>query len=110
MKTERADETLILVEQVAGAALVAGELAEFFGALERIRVGVLLAGNSRTVAPEAEKSDRLLTTAQLVERTGLSAWWIRQNKDALPIVRLPTGSYRFSERGLERWLERRAKG
>ena len=110
MKTERADETLLLVEQVAAATLVAGELGEFFGALERIRVGVLLALNSRAAAPDSEKPDRLLTTADLVERTGLSAWWIRQNKDALPIVRLPTGSYRFSERGLERWLERRARG
>jgi hypothetical protein len=44
---------------------------------------------------------------EVAERIGRSKWWVYENKDALPIVRLPTGRYGFSEKGLERWIERR---
>ena len=62
----------------------------FWGELERVRVEVLLSPAPAAIAPAEEEGvkrpDRLLTTKQVHERTGMSCWWIRQNKATLPIV------------------------
>ncbi len=111
MKALQAAEALRLVREAALAAREAGELGEFLGELERIRVEALIAPATPPAAASPEKPeqhDRLLTTKEVHERTGMSCWWIRQNKATLPIVRLQTGGYRFSERGLERWIQSRS--
>jgi hypothetical protein len=110
VKTERADEAVLLVQEVAVAARIAGELPAFFAELERVRTEVLLAQADTHAAQSPSRADRVLSTAQTAIRLNRSVWWVRQNKDSLPIVRLPSGRYGFSERGLERWLERRASG
>jgi hypothetical protein len=110
VKTERADEAVLLVQEVAVAARIAGELPAFFAELERVRMECLLAQAETLAVRSPSRDDRVLSTAETAIRVGRSAWWVRQNKDTLPIVRLPSGRYGFSERGLERWMERRASG
>lgn len=84
----------------------AGELAPFFGSVEALRVELLLAAASPAHL-ETGEGDRLLTAQQASLKIGMSIWWIRANKDALPIVRLPSGRYAFSEKALNRWIQRR---
>src|ERR1700737_3992979 len=101
-----------VLEALSGAGREAGaddELAAFLGELERIRTELLLDATSgrRLSKPESD-AGRLLSVAEVARRIGKSTWWVYTNKDTLPIVRLPTGRYGFSEKGLDRWLERRA--
>jgi predicted DNA-binding transcriptional regulator AlpA len=110
MSTSEARQAVL--EAVRAAAVEAqanGELPIFLGELERVRIEILI---SVTGQPGRSSSgsikDRLLSPAEAAERIGRSRWWVYQNKDALPIVRLPTGGYGFSERRLEQWIERRA--
>jgi hypothetical protein len=105
---EARNAALDAVRAAAKEALAAGELAIFFGELERVRVEVLMAATASVQpATSASNADRLLSVEQVAARIGRSRWWVYTNKDALPIVRFPTGRYGFSERGLERWIERR---
>ncbi len=96
------------LESVRAAALQAqtdGDLPVFLGELERLRVEILI---SATSSPEPQLEDHLLSVAEVAQRIGRSRWWVYSNKNSLPIVRLPTGGYRFSEKRLKRWIERRA--
>jgi predicted DNA-binding transcriptional regulator AlpA len=107
--TERVLEVLQAIRQVAATAQAAGELPIFLGELELVRMEILL--SARTSAAQLDtgpKKDRVLSVKETAKRIGKSRWWIYQNRDALPIVRLPTGRYGFSAKGLERWIERRA--
>lgn len=101
-----------VLESVRAAALQAqadGELSIFLGDLERVRMEVLLSATALATQPATgSKKDRVLSVNETAKRIGRSRWWVYANKDALPIVRLPTGRYGFSERALERWIERRA--
>ncbi len=100
------------LEAVRAAALEAqadGELSIFLGELERVRVEILFSATAPAIQSEAGlKKDRVLSVKETAKRIGKSRWWIYKNSGALPIVRLPTGRYGFSEKGLERWIERRA--
>src|SRR5258708_7574514 len=107
--TERALEVLQAVREAAFEAQAAGELPVFLGELERVRIEFLLSATTLAAQPHAgSKKDRVLSVKETAKRIGKSRWWIYKNRGALPIVRLPTGRYGFSERGLERWIERRA--
>jgi predicted DNA-binding transcriptional regulator AlpA len=104
--TESRQAALEAVRLAAREAELSGDLAILFGELERARVEILVSvGALRSPGPV---EDRLLSVAEVAKRIGRSKWWVYSNKDALPIVRLPTGRYGFSERGLSRWIERRA--
>jgi predicted DNA-binding transcriptional regulator AlpA len=100
------------LESVRVAAIQAyadGELPIFLGELELVRMEILVSATTRAAQPlTGSKKDRVLSVNETAKRIGRSRWWIYANKDALPIVRLPTGRYGFSERALERWIERRA--
>lgn len=86
-----------------------GALPAFLGRLEALRIEILLARVPTSGPPPLqEAADRLLSVAETAARVGMSLWWVRQNKNALPIVRLPGGRFRFSERRLEAWLKRRS--
>jgi len=107
--TERALEVLQALRQAAAEAQAAGELPIFLGELELVRMEILLSAATLAAQPATGwKKDRILSVNETAKRIGRSRWWVYANKDALPIVRLPTGRYGFSERGLERWIERRA--
>lgn len=96
------------LESVRAAALdaqAAGDLPVFLGELERLRTEILISATSPPEQPL--ERDRLLSVVEVARRIGRSQWWVYRNKDSLPIVRLPTGRYGFSEKGLERWIERR---
>ena len=85
-------------------------LAAFLGRLEAVRVEILLSQAPVSSSPPPEgKPDRLLSVGETAARIGMSRWWVRQNKASLPIVRLPGGRLKFSEKRLESWLGRRAR-
>ena len=86
-----------------------GDLPAFLGELESVRVEVLMSLVGRLPQSSSDQSrDRLLTVSEVARRIGRSRWWVYQNKDSLPMVRLPSGRYGFSEHGLNRWIARRA--
>ena len=63
----------------------------------------LLNGGGRPAPP-----DRLLTVEQLVERLGVKRRWVYSHASGWSFTRrLDDRTLRFSERGLERWLENR---
>lgn len=52
--------------------------------------------------------DRLLTAEEAGKRLGVGRRWIYRHASTLPFTRrLTGGTLRFSERGLERWIETR---
>jgi predicted DNA-binding transcriptional regulator AlpA len=107
--TERVLELLQAVRQAAAEAQAAGKLPIFLGELERVRVEIVFSAiNSLEPLSAGPKKDRLLSAAEVAQRIGRSKWWIYENKDSLPIVRLQTGRYGFSEKALDRWMKRRA--
>lgn len=109
MIDEARQAALQSVRVAALAAQAAGDLPVFLGELERVRVEILLsASHPSDPLPASPNRDRLLSVAEVAQRIGRSLWWVYRNKNALPIVRLPTGRYGFSEKRLERWIERRA--
>jgi predicted DNA-binding transcriptional regulator AlpA len=70
--------------------------------LPRIR-GLRLESNGN-----GEEPDRLLRAGQVAERLAISIRTAYANANGWPFTRrLPGGSVRFSEKGLERWLSRR---
>lgn len=67
-------------------------------------------GNGKGAAVEAPAAEpeRLLSAKEVAERLGTSARWVYAHRASLPFAKeLPGGSVRFSERGLNRWMERR---
>ena len=56
---------------------------------------------------ESNAADRLLTVAEAAQRLGTTERWLYSNHHRLPFARkLSRKALRFSEKGLERWLER----
>lgn len=105
----RRAELLVELEDL-GRSLPREELPAFLGDLERVRVSVLIA--AAPAMPEAsvpKTPDRVLKVEETAARLGRSLSWVYKNKHALPMVSLPTGGYGFSERKLERWIERRSR-
>lgn len=52
--------------------------------------------------------DRLLTPQEAADRLNVNRTWMYRHADTLPFTRrLGTKTLRFSERGLERWMESR---
>ncbi len=103
-------EALLADLRVLARELPLEALAAFLGQLEAVRVEALLsrAAPASVSPPPQERPDQLLSVADTAARVGMSPWWVRQNKGALPIVRLPGGRFKFSEKRLEAWLRRRA--
>ena len=58
--------------------------------------------------PKTAKCDRLLTAAEVAERLNVGRRFVYDHADKWPFTkRLHEGTLRFSERGLNRWLEHR---
>ena len=105
--TERTLEALRAIRDAGVEAQAAGELPAFLGSLEAVRVEILMAA-TQSAKQLPDEGDRLLSVRETAKRIGMSVWWVRKNKNALPIVRLPTGRFGFSAKGVERWLQRRS--
>ncbi len=110
-----AEEALVMVRNAAAAARRAGELPEFLGALERIRVDVMLspavapAAPAQDPLPRPARPDGLLTAEQAGRMLGRSRWWMYANKDQVgAMVPRPGGRYGFDKAKLEMWIKRRA--
>jgi predicted DNA-binding transcriptional regulator AlpA len=108
------DGFLADLRSAADDARASGKLPAFLGALETVRAEVYLgagsSGSSGSPATGADTSDRLLTAEELAVRLKISVWSVYRNvrrPDAYPFKKnLPGGRYRFSEKGLEKWLAR----
>lgn len=95
---ERFRHALETVRVTAREAAAAGELPEFLGALEAVRVEALLDAMKPAFVAEAPEADRVLTPAQAARMLGRSRWWVYRHRHSLPMVRFPIGGYGFSER------------
>lgn len=94
----------------AAARLAREEIPTFLGELERVRAEILIAANTPVQEPASAVAEPsgLLTAERVAARLGCSKWWVYKNRDSLPIVRLPTGGYRFKAEALETWIRRRS--
>lgn len=106
----------LLADPDRAATLSRGDVAEVLGQLERLRATLWCALTAPTVpnggAPEVEPAgeDRLLTVKELAERLNVDDRWVYRRADDFTFTRrLSDRTLRFSERGLERWLERQGR-
>jgi hypothetical protein len=88
------------------------EIPNLLGAMESVKIRLekrYLATTTPTVEPVVEKGeDRLLTADETAERLRVKPKWLYDHFDQLPFgKRLADRTLRFSERGLNRWLERK---
>ena len=69
-----------------------------------------MATTTPNVEPVVSKAeDHYLTAQEAADRIGVKRKWIYDHADGLPFVkRLSDRTLRCSERGLNRWLERKA--
>ena len=52
------------------------------------------------------KADRWLTAAQVADQLGVTRRYVYQHRHDYPFTREIDGLVRFSEQGLERWMQR----
>jgi predicted DNA-binding transcriptional regulator AlpA len=89
------------------------EIPDVVGVIESVKTR-LLTRLYGTTTPTAEPDvqcveDRLLDVREVAERLSVKPKWIYDHADGLPFVkRLSDRTLRCSERGLNRWLERKA--
>lgn len=93
--------------------LPAEDLPEVLAAAERVRAQVWQRLN-RPSKPTAngtdveKEPDQMLTVDKAADRLSVAPDWLYRRSDSLPFARkLSDRTLRFSERGLERWLETR---
>lgn len=81
------------------------ELHEALGRLEAVKAALLtrLAGNGR----QDSRNRNLLTAEQAAERLGVDTRWIYRHQNELGGVKLSDRALRFSEKSVERYIERR---
>ena len=94
-------------------AIRAEDIPDIIGVLESVKTrlfGRLMASSLPQMEPSPSKAeDRLLDATEAAERIGVKRKWMYDHFDTLPFgKRLADRTLRFSERGLERWLERKA--
>ena len=87
------------------------EIPELLGALETVKARLWSRLNTpalpETQSKDSNGSNRLLSAQEAAERLGVKAKWMYSHADTLPFTkRLGEKTLRFSEKGLERWLER----
>lgn len=87
------------------------DLPDLLAELERLRSRVWIRLHAsrpqvETNGKPPEAPDRMLSVAEAAERLAVSVDWLYRRSDSLPFVRkLSDRTLRFSERGIERWLE-----
>jgi predicted DNA-binding transcriptional regulator AlpA len=75
----------------------------------RIQTASSLPHVDQKVSEVPNEPDRLLTAQEVADRISVTPKWLYDHFDQLPFGRrLADRTLRFSERGLERWLERKA--
>lgn len=89
------------------------QIPDLLGVLESVRIRLekrFMSPSLPTVEPVAlRQPDRLLDSEEAARRLGVTARWLYDHFDTLPFgKRLADRTLRFSEAGLERWLERKA--
>ena len=88
------------------------QLMQLLSQLDTLRAAVLVRLISPALHPPAESAsvddDQLLTVAEVAVKLAVDPAWIYRHKDKLPFTRrLSSGTLRFCERGLRKWLDTR---
>jgi len=111
-------ETLatLLADPGRASALPRGDLPELLGQLERLRATLwaalsvpqsIGAAESNNADHGSGAADRLLTVPELAEALSVDERWVYRHANTFPFTRrLSDRTLRFSQRGLERWLEK----
>ena len=89
------------------------DIPDLLAALESVKARLWCRLNASSLPQvdqkESKEPDRLLDAKEAAERIGVKPKWMYDHFDQLPFgKRLADRTLRFSERGLEQWLERRA--
>jgi predicted DNA-binding transcriptional regulator AlpA len=80
---------------------------DLLGALEQARAALwkrLLGRRDEAPAP-----DRLLTIEEAAARLAVAENWLRRRSELPFVVRLSPGNLRYSEQGIERFIQRRQR-
>ena len=88
------------------------QLIELLARVDSLRACIWVRLIAPALQPAAESAsvdnDRLLTVPELAVRLAVDPAWIYRHKDKLPFTRrLSSGTLRFCERGLRKWLDTR---
>jgi predicted DNA-binding transcriptional regulator AlpA len=94
------------------SGLSADRIPELIGECEQLRARLLaqLVASARPPVPNQGEAgpDRLLDVNQAAERLGVDPRWIYSRANTLPFTRrLGTRKLRFSERGIQKYVESR---
>jgi predicted DNA-binding transcriptional regulator AlpA len=92
------EQRIEYAETVEATARVADVLAAVLGELDHLEMG-----NGK----KEEWPDRMLKAEDVAKRLNVSVRTVYKNRTGWPFARkFPGGSVRFSEKGLQRWLDR----
>lgn len=106
---------VLLTDPPRADALTREQLPELLGRVEQLRAILLErltrpeSTNGSKPASDIERAsgDRLLTVKEAAERLSVDDRWIYRKADSLPFTRrLGDRTLRFSEKGLDKWVER----
>ena len=89
------------------------EIPDVLGLLETVKIRLVKRFMAPSLPPKEprlpKEPDRLLDNQEAAQRLSVKPKWLYDHFDQLPFgKRLADRTLRFSERGLNRWLERKA--
>lgn len=115
MAEHRIDKIKTFGSRPGGSTLFPADLAETLppdripealGEIERLKA--VLWGRMMAARPKKENhGDRLMTVKQAARRLNCSEGWIYAHADGLPFTRRMGRSLRFSEQGIQEYIEAR---
>jgi hypothetical protein len=91
----------------AAGAIPPEDVPEILGALEKARAALWARLLGRR--DEAPPRDRLLTIDEAAARLAVATNWLRRRSDLPFVVRLSEGNVRYSEQGIERFIQRQQR-
>lgn len=105
MSTLREGIATLLATSETARAVPLEDVPELLGALEKARAALW----ARLLGPrdETPPHDRLLTIDEAAARLAVAKNWLRRRSELPFVVRLSEGNVRYSEQGIERFIQRR---
>ena len=103
----QAVEAIALLDKLARTAPI-DSLVDLLGELEKVK-GIAfarLASSASAPAPVADQGDQLLTDVEAAQMLGLSVEQLRRRRSLPFRRRVGRRTIRYSQRGIQRWLER----
>ena len=107
MSALREGVATLLAASEAADAMPSEDVLELLGALEKARAALWkrLLG----LRHEAPPRDRLLSIAEAAARLAVAKKWLRRRSELPFVVHLSPGNVRYSEQGIERFIQRRQR-